>query len=200
MQNVVAIGGSIAAGKTTLLGQIATRCAERGLRCKVMHELACETLHKSIGDALPWADAVYFAHRAQMLIDAPEVAKNYDLVLIERIVLDHLAFIDAFEACGIGLPEQNARTRAMASELDLPKVGTYVYLDLPPEKGLLRKESRGYGHDGAFDLNFYTAHRKAYLDRIHADYANPLILDWTDFGGNAPVDTLIDELLARSAR
>ena len=143
---------------------------------------------------LPVEDAFMFGHRLQMAMDAPDIAKVYDIVLMERSFLDHLAFIEAFVDCGL-IPQYLVDwSRRVVQEVAPPVADRYVFLDVTPEVACQRKGQRGSSGDGVFNLEFMSALKVAYDRLLPQYYDQPLILDWSKFGDQLCLDGLLSQL------
>jgi deoxyadenosine/deoxycytidine kinase len=198
MEKIVCIGGLIACGKTHFTSRLSQYCVENGVQCKILNEVYSPSLYNKIKSNLSVVDAFVLSHRIQMAIDAPEIAKNYDILFMERSVIDHIAFFEAFERCGMVSTEWVSWGKKVIEEINPPYPDQFIFLDIDPAEALLRKERRGYEYDKAFHLDFMCCLRDAYLQLIYKHYPEPVILDWSHFGEHVELDKLINERLLRT--
>ncbi len=195
MGTTVCIGGLIAVGKTTFIDKLVKHCLATGIRCRVMAEMYSGAMREMVSTNLPVADAFMMAHRLQMAVDAPDVAKNYDVVLMERCFIDHLAFQDAFVECNMIDEYFAAWSRRVVQEMDPPIPEHCVFLDVDPNVACQRKIGRGTGGDGIFRPEFMAALQRAYRRLIAEYFENPIVLDWKEFGEGVCVDELFNSIL-----
>src|SRR4051794_5835489 len=132
LHDVICVGGLIAAGKTTFIESLKYSAEAQGLKVKVMPELWNTALRRRIHSDFTSVDAFMLAHRLQMSFDVRDIAAGYDLVLMERSFVDHLAFHEAFAACGTFTAEFVAWSKEVVDELKPPVPGRFVFLDVDP--------------------------------------------------------------------
>lgn len=196
MGATVCIGGLIATGKTTFLERLTRHCKVRGVRYHFMAELYNDGLRKMVSNNLSAGDGFIYGHRMQMAFDAPLIAQSYDLVLMERSFIDHLAFYESFVEMGI-MPLGHLETVKQATaEFAPPIPDRFVYLDISPELASSRKLKRNHGGDDIFSLDFLRSLRKNSLRIISEYYTDPLILDWTNFGQDLCLDSFLENFTA----
>lgn len=197
MGTTVCVGGLNSVGKTTLLGKLSHYCDAHDISCKLMLEMYTDSVRWMVKKNLAVEDAFMFAHRLQMAVDAPLLARQYDLVLMERGFIDHLAFIEAFNACGLLDDYLVDWARNVVEEVAPPKPERYIFLEVSPEVALERKRGRGSSGTGVFNLEFLSELREAYLRLIPLYDSNPLVLDWSDFGKELSMDRLLDQIVSQ---
>jgi len=195
MGKVVCIGGLIAAGKTTFIRQFKKHIETKGLKVKSLPEIYTDGVRELIHTHLPAGDAFMMAHRLQMGIDANEIARLYDIILMERSFIDHLAFIEAFEQTGKLDSQIASLYRQIIEEVLCPKPDHYIYLDIKPTLSIERRKSRASGENHVFTLDFLVALEKAYSQLIPSFYTNALYYDWTHFGEEVCKDDLLEKIL-----
>jgi len=191
---IVCVGGLISVGKSTFISKVKDWCVAHGYSCKVMDEIKSLSMLESQAENITATVGFYFGHRVQMAIDAPEVAKNYDLVIMERSHLDHLAFVQAMEKVSL-LSKGSAKwTERAIEDVDPPDPVTFVYLSVPPEIAMERQVQRGDGYEDIFTLEFTKELDYAYRSILKGKYSNPIFLDWINFGEEYDFDELIKEV------
>ncbi|MBB64562.1 MAG: hypothetical protein CMO81_05815 [Waddliaceae bacterium] len=195
MGKTVCIGGLIAVGKSTFLKSFCAYAEEQGASIRGMPEMYPESVRQMVHSNLVVGEAFFLAHRLQMAVDAQCIAKSYDLVFMERSIIDHMAFLDAFEECHFLEPEQINWSRQVIKEVNPPKLDRFIFLDISPELAFKRKSGRGRGGE-QFTLPFLHCLRESYLNYLHSTYSDPLILDWSAFGEELNRDELLSALLS----
>jgi thymidylate kinase len=195
MGKVVCIGGLIAAGKTTLIQKLMRHFEENGLNGKFMPEIYSNAVRELVHSNLPAGDAFMLAHRLQMCIDALEISKLYDIVLIERSFIDHIAFINAYEKCGQLNAETASLYRRIINELNPPLPDKFVFLEIEPEVAMQRRKARGSKGEGVFTLDFLTALKASYASIMHTYFDDPILLDWTLFGVDESIPDIASAIL-----
>lgn len=192
---IVCIGGLISVGKTTFIANVNDWCKANGYSCKVMEEIKSPSMLNSQAKNMPTTVGFYFGHRIQMAIDAPEVAKNYDLVIMERSHIDHLAFVEAMESTNL-LPEGTADwTKKAIQDVNPPNPITFIYLDISIEQAIGRQANRGDEYEKIFGLEFSKKLDGTYHRILKEQYANPIFLDWTNFGKEYNLDEIVKTLM-----
>lgn len=198
MGNTVCVSGINAAGKTTFIKKCLNWFEEKQVSCYFMPEMFTDSVRLMVKTNLPVEDSFMFAHRLQMAIDAPEIAKSYDLVMMERSFIDHLAFVEAFEQCGHLTREQLVWSHQVSKEVAPPKPDNYIFLDISPELAHKRRMQRGSDGKGVFNLEFLQALKHAYNRLIPQYYDQPMIFDWSQFGEENSFDVLMEELFSKN--
>ncbi len=181
MGEVICIGGLISVGKSTLIKRMVTHCEDHALSLHVMPELLCPTLCSKIPTNPVLFDSFMAGHRAQMSFDAVHIAKNFDIVVMERCHLDHLAFLDALDVVGWTSREYTDWMRRSLRELNAPSPDRLIFLDVEPELAFSRMKARADARDSAFELEFFQALREGYM-KILDECPKVLTLDWSNFG------------------
>lgn len=195
MGSSIIIGGLIAAGKTSLIHSLEELCIERGLRCKTMLELYTDSVRSMVRKNLAIEDAFMFGHRIQMAKDTPDIAQLYDVVLLERSFVDHLAFISAFVDQGL-LPSYLLDwSKRVVEETAPPIADHYVFLQVAPELAYQRRNQRAASKHSVFTLEFLRSLQRAYDQLLPSFYTNVLTLDWSEFNQHQCLDELLDQLV-----
>jgi deoxyadenosine/deoxycytidine kinase len=153
----ICICGPIAVGKSTLIACLQSQTGAMGISCHVMPELLCPTLNAQLPVNPQLFDTFIISHRLQMCLDAPHIAKNHSLVIMERCHIDHLAFLLAFDKIGSLSREHTNWVRQIIGEINPPLPDHFVYLEVSPELAYSRMCKRSEGRDAKFNLDFVTA-------------------------------------------
>lgn len=194
----ICISGSIAVGKSTLIERLKFHTGAMGINCHIMPELLCPVLNEKLPINPQLFDTFIISHRLQMCLDAPHIAKNHDLVIMERCHIDHLAFLLAFDKIG-GLSREHTNwVRQVIKEINPPLPNRFVYLDVSPEVAYRRMCERSEMRDANFSRHFITALIEGYEEVFH-EYGlkhRLLKLDWSDFGIDIPMPQIISKLSA----
>lgn len=182
----ICISGSIAVGKTTLIKQLKSTVDEMHLSCHVLPELLCPSLNKQLPINPKLFDTFIIAHRLQMCFDAPHIARNYNLLMMERCHLDHLAFLFAFDKIGTIARGHTDWVREIIKELNPPVPDRFIFLNISPELAFKRMCMRNENRDSNFGLSFVQALMDGY-EQVIDDYAlGPRLtrLNWESFGAD----------------
>lgn len=196
MGRVIAIEGPVSVGKTAFISKIVKHCTKKNISIKVLHELFSKNLMSKVKTNVTHINMFFFAHRVQMQIDAHEIAKNYDLVLLERSTVGHMTFNEAFLKTNRMDREYVNWLVSIEKELKPKLPDTIIYLDLDPIINGKRIKERGFAHDKVFDLEFLKCQRESHykiLKKIQ-DRADVIVFDWKDFDKNINYDTLINRI------
>jgi thymidylate kinase len=196
MNRWICISGLISCGKTTLSYRLGKYCAENAIRCKLLPEFYSKALYDKIVSNMQLVDSMMLSHRIQMSLDAPEIAPNYDVVLMERGVIDHMALIEAFEQCGMLPRDYVIWCKKVVEQLNPPNPDQCLFLDVDPAEAISRRDRRGHAYDKVFDLKFMTVLRESYLRLIRQHYSDPIILDWSNYGQELELGHLVERLTA----
>lgn len=160
-----------------------------------MLELYTDAVRSMLRTNLPVEDAFMFGHRLQMAMDAPDLAKVYDVVLMERSFLDHLAFIEAFASTG-QIPSYLVDwSRKVVQEVAPPVADRYIFLEVTAEMACRRRTQRGSSGSEVFNLEFMSALKEAYDRLIPQYYDQPLIFDWSKYGDQLSIDDLLSQFV-----
>lgn len=195
----VCFGGLIGAGKTTFMDSVADYASGQGLQVRVMGEMYTDQVRWRVENELPAGDAFIFAHRLQMALDGPDICRLYDLVLMERSFIDHLAFVDAFAECGL-LPRSVAEwSYRVVDEVKPPAPDKFVFLKVPPELACARREERDSSGGNVFSTEFMQALDTAYDTLVSRYYTDPIVLDWTEFDAGHDMDRFLERIVGVAA-
>lgn len=187
----VCIGGLISTGKTTFIQQLRPHLDRSDLRYHVMLEMLSPTLCEKLPTDPAIFDTFMIGHRLQMSLDAEQIARAYDLVIMERCHIDHLAFMYAFEKAGWALKTHVAWTRKVIEEIAAPAPHCFVYLDISPELAYERMRTRNESRDVNFTVEMLSALRDGYLQALDKHCKNWTSIDWTDFGAKLEVEAFL---------
>jgi thymidylate kinase len=190
----VCIGGLISTGKSTFIHRLQSQMDLMDLRYHVMPELLSPTLCEKLPTDPAMFDAFMIGHRLQMSMDAGQIARAYDLVIIERCHIDHLAFMYAFEKAGWALKTHVDWTRKVIEEIDAPAPHCFVYLDISPELAYERMRTRNESRDVNFTVEMLAALKEGYLDALDKHYKSWITLDWTHFGADLDVAAFVNKI------
>lgn len=192
----ICISGSIAVGKSTLIERLKSHTNATGISCHIMPELLCPVLNEKLPTNPQLFDTFIISHRLQMCLDAPHIAKNHCLVVMERCHIDHLAFLLAFDKIG-GLSREHTNwVRQVIKEINPPLPDYFVYLDVSPELAYRRLRERSEMRDTNFSPNFVTALIESYGEIFHEyELKHRLLkLDWSDFGAHVSIRQIVSSL------
>lgn len=192
--STICIGGLISVGKSTFIEKLAERSQQMHLTCHVMSELLSPSLCAQLPTDPIIFDSFMFGHRMQMSIDAKQIARSYDLVLMERCFIDHLAFLEAIARIGWAPRHYAEMCRNIVREMAPPKPDHFVFLDIPAEIAYERMRKRGEKRDANFTLQFFETLRTGYMHAIDTYYKRPIVIEWSRFGEELDIEKFIRSL------
>ncbi len=202
----VAVEANIAAGKSTLLPQLATELGWEPLKEPVDDLRFTELLEDFTRHPHDANRRIrfqkYITERRATLVTELDPTKNY---LIERSLYSDLIFS---QANFLSMEQPNAMYMDYYYDIkrrlqDYPRISAVVYLRTTPEVAYNRLISRGReAEDGtplAYIQDLHNFH-EACLPQICREMNTPLIeLEWDNFGCQKEVAQMIRELITREA-
>lgn len=192
----ICISGSIAVGKSTFINKLKSQADLMNISCHVMPELLCPSLNAKLPTNPILFDTFLIAHRLQMCIDSPHIAKNYKLLIMERCHIDHLAFLLAFDNLGFLPKEHTTWIRNIIKEINPPIPDRFVFLELEPELAYSRMLKRNEKRDVNFSSSLISALIDCY-DQVIQEYnleSRLLRLNWDDFGDRLSLSQIISDI------